>query len=331
MPVRMRHYDINQVLNMTCDRQKNGEKVIFIHTLWPVATKLFGLAKRHADTFISLYNTTNMKILCPVDLKDASLNALNYAGSLAQKMQVDLSLLHAVPASSLSKDEGMVTDAVLGREQEVARMLEKISGEVNQQFQVNCDFLIEKDSLVKAINNTAEAGNYGLVVMGTAGADNLSRHFFGTHTVEVLEKVNVPLLIVPADFYQSDIRKIVYATNYQEGDDQSIVQLINFADTLQAELTILHVSDKGKPANMETFEAYRDFISERFYYNIPLKIEQVSYSDVEEGLLNYMQQNQTDLLAMLTRKRGYFGEMFHESLTKKMALLAEYPLLVFHQ
>jgi len=91
------------------------------------------------------------------------------------------------------------------------------------------------------------------------------------------------------------------------------------------------VSHSGNPAKLDVFKSYQDYVYEEFYYDLNVKLEQVVYDDVEQGILDYMAKNKGDMLAMLTKHRGLLGQITHESLTRKLALLAEYPQLVFHK
>lgn len=272
-----------------------------------------------------------MKILCPIDLSEAAINAIEYAARLAKASAGCVSLLHTVPETVLITDEGHTSDTLLQAEGAIAERLEAQALQVRERFRVPCNFTLSHESLSTAIGKRVQKEGFDLVLMGTEGASELRKFMFGSNTTQVMEKINSPVMVVPADFKYAEIKHLVYATNYQPGDDESIVELFRLADLLGANVTILHVGKHYTSSRLELFNAYQEFIFEEFYYDFNLKVEQVIYDDVAEGLLEYMDEKEGDVLAMLTHHRSFFQELFHESLTRKMALLAEYPLLVFHK
>ena len=55
-----------------------------------------------------------------------------------------------------------------------------------------------------------------------------------------------------------------------------------------------------------------------------------NHEDILQGLQQYITANKVDLVAMLTHKRFILDAMYNESLTKKMTLYTDVPILVFH-
>lgn len=272
------------------------------------------------------------KILCPVDLKGASLNALNYAASFCRQTASTLTIYHAITEAVITDNrDDLLPDEVLEKKSEAEQAIDKICRETRENFSISCNYVLENANLADGIANISKKEEYGLIIMGTKGANKLSKFVTGSNTVNVIDQIDCPILAVPADYYNAEIQNIIYATNYQKGDDESITELLGIANMLGAKLTILHVSQSGHPAKLEVFKTYQDYVYEEFYYDLDVRLEQVVYDDVEQGILDYMEKNNGDMLAMLTKHRGLLEQITHESLTRKMALLAEHPILVFHR
>lgn len=272
-----------------------------------------------------------MKILCPVDLQEASLNAINYAGDLAKRIGIPLTLMHVVPEATLIRQEAFTSDELLRLEGKAEELLEKICHETGNQFDILCDYLIEKVDLGGGVAKIAAQYGYGLIVTGTNGANEIGKYLFGTNAMDIIENTRIPVIVVPADHYDTRVDHIVYASNYQEGDHENITQLLDLANSLNASVTILHVSTEENPTSIDMFEAYSDFIFDKFYYTVPLNIEQIVHKHPVQGIMEFMQKNGGDLLAMLTHHRNFFENAFHKSVTKQFAMIAEYPIMVFHR
>ena len=271
------------------------------------------------------------KILCPIDFGDASINAIDYAANIAKRTGASLTLLNVLPVTAVTVDDPSFTDAYIHKKQENKQRLEKMVKETISSFGIECDYRVDKSEVEDDIPEVVNKENYDLVVMGTDGATSLFEYYTGSNTSKTVEKTDCPVLAIPFDFLYADIKKIVYATNYREGEDIYIKQLLDFARPFDADVAILHVSHKDTPVSKDVFTSFKNNIEEEFPEENNLHFERIIYDDVADGLEKYLSQNNVDILGLLTRHRNFFQKMFHTSITKKMALFSDYPVLVFHK
>jgi nucleotide-binding universal stress UspA family protein len=57
----------------------------------------------------------------------------------------------------------------------------------------------------------------------------------------------------------------------------------------------------------------------------------IENDDVKQTILNFTKSYEIDLLAMLNYKRGFFEELFRQSLTQKLSYHLQVPLLAIHE
>ena len=81
--------------------------------------------------------------------------------------------------------------------------------------------------------------------------------------------------------------------------------------------------DQARMANIkrhleEQYEGYR-FIC-----------DVIRHEEVIQGLQDYIERKEIDLLALTTHKRGVIERLFNPSIAKKMIFHSYVPLLVFH-
>jgi nucleotide-binding universal stress UspA family protein len=57
----------------------------------------------------------------------------------------------------------------------------------------------------------------------------------------------------------------------------------------------------------------------------------IENEDVKQTILNFTNSYDGDLLAMLNYKRGFFEELFKQSLTQKLSYHVKVPILALHQ
>lgn len=80
--------------------------------------------------------------------------------------------------------------------------------------------------------------------MGTQEASGLEQLLLGSYTADVVDKVDCPLLVIPAYVIFKKPEKIIFATDFQFNDFININQAPVVAETFEAEIMITHVSTK---------------------------------------------------------------------------------------
>lgn len=142
------------------------------------------------------------RILCPIDFSDASLSALEYAMSLAEEADADLTLLHSieVPPELLERIP-VPPDFDIDRchaEAEAAclqRLRELVPPAVRSFCHV--ETAVREGAAHRQILRLAGEQTTDLIVMGVHGRGALDVLLFGSNTARVIRAAACPVLIVP--------------------------------------------------------------------------------------------------------------------------------------
>jgi len=273
------------------------------------------------------------KILFPTDFSANAQNAYTYALHLAEKLQANITTLHAylpivVPVNALGNT---VMDLTEMQEMEewsdykraAKTMHEKAVKEHLEEVGVN--HLMEEGTAVDTVLEKAMLENVDMIVMGTKGASGLIGTLLGSNTALVIEKATVPVLAVPKNAQYRPIRKMAIATDFDELQEDAIAKALEFAKLFNAELHCIHVN-----------VAHNPFLGERMsklcshFADAPkLTFEVLEGLDVLKTVDEYIHENDIDVLVMQTHKRTFFQKLFGVSYTKKMAFHTRIPLLSF--
>lgn len=283
-----------------------------------------------------------LKILVPVDLADDAINAAQYAFALAAAApQAQLLLLHCYQDYLADADVDAFAPADLPPSEEVtARVLYRNVNEAEERLEelfqqlraealaVNAHLHLERAFIhglpEDVIPDEVQRFKPDLVVMRTKGESNMARSFFGTVTTKVIEHLDTPVLTVPASYAGTPPAKVAYATNFEQTDAKTISRMAQLLAHLNPDLYCVHVG-KGKDQLMLLQEQVKQQTTgESITYTL------LDGSNVPEALQTYARQQQVNLLALTTHKRSLFGSILHPSLTQKLVLASEVPLLVFH-
>ncbi len=268
------------------------------------------------------------KLLVPTDFSECASNALRFATRLNTPIMLMSAYLQ--PSAAAPVPLSVVKEDNQERVNELYARLSDLS-EVTRTAGVNCDILAVEGMPGETIVSAAVEQGVDLLVMGSQGENTLSGAILGSTTTHVIEKANCPVLVVPFD-YQPDtpIRQITYATNYAEGDKASIAQTASIAKQLGASVLILHVAENEEAMEQERqrLNAFKqEILGVVTYPKISFELKQ---GNVEAVIMAQMVAGTTDLLALNTRHRGFWGRLFGHSLTRDLTMTAHLPVLAFH-
>ena len=270
------------------------------------------------------------KIICPTDFSSTANNAIEYAAKLAKKMGAELELYHV----QLIYATDTVSPVIASQNMLViSERLEKMAKEVNKTFNISCNSIVEAsdEELEKAI--TDQALEDTIIVMGTNGADDVFEFIFGTNSYHVIKKSKCPVLLIPEGVQYKEIKKIVFAWDYTKNNKLSFLQVKDFIKVYSPEIVFLHIGQSNSSASIDVFETLK---SEMLSYLGDL--EKVSFERIyldtpetySERIDNYIENSNSDLLAVTFYERGFFGNLFHGSVVKGLTEITSYPLLTLH-
>ena len=272
------------------------------------------------------------KIICPTDFSPASLNAVEYAAKLCQVTGAELELLNIQSAmpyqlvlpSTPRKKEIDQAIPVLTHE------LEKLSNEVNKAYHISCFFDIETSTfpLEEAIAMKAEEQT--LVVAGTNGADDTFQRFAGSHAFGMTKHVSAPLLVIPENFSFGTLRRLVYAWDYNPVDRNFLAFLKQFSDALHVKTDLVHVSRYETDVSKKIWSYMKNVAKEIFSDDQVVEFHRIVSTDVRGSLDKYMEETQSNVLAMRIHHGTLVKKIFHHNAGDATRDLPPYPVLVLH-
>lgn len=270
-------------------------------------------------------------IIVATDFSDASLNAANYAADMAQAIHANLLLVHIyqIPVTYLeipvtSEAEETRIDAEESLSQLKEQLIKRTAGNVNVASRfVTGVFFPELKNVCEEINPYA-------VVMGSQGTTAAQQVFFGEHTVYAMNHLMWPLTTIPLHARFSRIKKICLACDFTKVVDSTPVKEIELlVNDFHAEL---HVINSGK---REAFEPNTVFESGILLQEIlaPLKPQYhfITDENANEGIINFVENNDIDLLITLPKRHGLLEKLIHKSISKQLVLHCHIPVMAMHQ
>jgi len=277
-------------------------------------------------------NFGNMdKIIIPVDFSDVSTNAFVFGHRMATDISAVVKALHVYLPTSKELYESSVVDVdfIEMRKNQLNTFVGEFdkdwAGDIMKTSIIDSEFRTGfpgEEILDSVEDNAAE-----MIVMGTTGDSGSIKKWFGSVSTKIMNEAPCPVLLVPENAGYKGVNNLLYAYNDIDLDKALIDQLAQFSSKYEATLHLIHVDDK-ESTNPGFY--LKELFQEK-YPNHKIKISSIYNPDVTEAIDEYAEANSIDIIALGTKNRSFFDRIFHESITQKMALQSELPLLILKQ
>lgn len=277
-------------------------------------------------------------ILYATDYSKNSIAALKYANTMSLKMKTKLLVVHVFNYPTILDDLSLKEeDPFADIEGDVfkkqnTKLISFCKKNLNDDLEnLNIEIeAIENKSVVKGILLKANEVEAFIIVTGMKHNSALKGFILGNTTKQLLKKSPCPVLTIPSDTVHTQIKTIVYATDFEEEDLGAIDKLTEIAKPFNANIKIVHVSSFEKIVGERQKKDIKDTIQKYIEYD-NFEID-ILYSDnVFNDLKKYLGNVNADLVAMLEREsKSFTSQIFHKDLVKKMESYCKIPLIIFN-
>jgi len=273
------------------------------------------------------------KILVPTDFSDNAWNAIVYALEFFKNEECEFYILHTYTPTFYRADYmigGPMVSAIPDVGVEIAQAgLDKTLVEIKLKFKNpkhKFKTLSAFNVLTDEIREVVDQKNIDFVVMGTQGAAGAKEIFLGTHTVHVIRKSKIPVLVIPKKYKYQEIKSILFPTDYTTPYVQEDLNYImDVAKMHNAKLTILNVKDDYSPtdsqiANRKSLEVY--------FGTLDYVVNQVKGKLMPDAIHEFIAQHNIGLLAMMNRKHSFLERLLIKPNVDSIGYHTKIPFLV---
>lgn len=281
-------------------------------------------------------------ILLPTDFTEVSEKALEFAIEIAKSTNAKIIVTNSfIMHIMYSTDIPMaVPQKFYDDEEEGATLkLRKICERINENTSaigrnLTSDYVYKYDIAANEIIKLTTEKEIDLLIMGTTGRE----HFFGffeSTALEVLAKSNCPMMIVNKNSIFKPFKKVFYALEDLNKDIFTTIKLVTLLNTFEPHYTILHAnSESNQQDNKEAKEEEAIILvkSIKEYTNYgQIKHKTIYAKKTSDALIDFLRENEFDLLVLLKLDRNWINKLFHQSLIKHFLESMDKPLLIMHK
>lgn len=273
-------------------------------------------------------------LLAPTDFSPASINAVNYAADMALATGADLHLIHVyqlpltlteTPLPLTSADE--LRENAEQRLSELRRDVEHItSGKLSIRTEARFGLVADE------IEDACKEVNPSAVIMGTTGHSAVERVLFGGTTQAAIKRLTWPVICVPKGTeYGTGIQKVGLATDLRDVEETiPFEHIASFIKEMNAELHVLNVEKEShKEPLADSLE--QTAILGTAIKELDPKFHFITNDNVEEGIEEFAETNNLDLIIVIPRKHNFTERLFKTSSTKKIMRESHIPVMCVHE
>lgn len=275
------------------------------------------------------------EILFPTDFSACAENALQHALGLALASGAAIRLLNAVylplpvPGVIINPIGELQTEA----ENSLKAMAEDLRVWLNAAGLPAVDIHVEAKIgfAPEVIVASSKSHQSDLIVLGTQGAGGAKGFFLGSNASAVIRHAECPVYVVPGTAAWGGISSLGYATDLEVIDTEVLGTIALLASLFHSRIEALHVTPGTKALSPQQAAAFIQTVGVH-YPGVSLKFTELGIPgrDIGAALEEIVAAHGTDLLVLYKQDHHGLGGLFHRSLTEKMALHAQIPLLVCH-
>ncbi|PZX53968.1 nucleotide-binding universal stress UspA family protein [Algoriphagus ratkowskyi] len=278
------------------------------------------------------------KVLVPFDFTEQAQNALDLTTHLSNKFEnVEITVLHVIEVPSASGMGTMGGGEMLPVYENQIFFIELMNRRKQQlkdlesQYASNNYVLKTKIVLGNAFQNISSAiidQNPDLVIMGSKGSSGMEEVLLGSNAEKIVRTSHCPVLTVKGAINPETFKKIVFASDFKDDQDELAERLKTIQKLFDADLYLVLINTPGNfESTRESARRIKNFANK---YSITHAVAEIYNANSEEaGIVEFAEDIDADMIAMATHGRTGLIHLFTGSIAEDVVNHAKRPVWTF--
>lgn len=271
-------------------------------------------------------------IIIPTDFSPAANNAADYAMELAKFFDCKIILLNVYPIPTASYEVPFQSESITVLQNVAETGLYHLRRNLIAKYGTGTEIEYYSDmgDPYAVINKHAKSLKADMIVMGIVGeAGKFKEHLIGSTAVSVARKQEIPSFIIPEGVKYQRIHKISFACDLDRTEETDLVYVAKFfCKVFDAKLEIVNV-EGGHEELVNNRVRTMNYLEDRLR-TVEHQTVHLSGSDVARSLEDHYKKHPCDVIMLNPKRHNIFYNLFHESITNKLAFHAHVPILSIH-
>lgn len=276
-------------------------------------------------------------ILCCVDGKNYSQSACDYAVLISNNMKLPLKFLNIIEHSSKSEKLDLSGNIKLGEKDDILEELTKeeatrskcaikegkeLLNSLKQRALETCKYDVTISQVHgDVLENILEYKNNTVVLV--IGIKSHENHKIGDNVKEIIREIHKPVLLVNNDFIVP--KKVLIAYNGSEESKKLLKQTSISPVFKDVKRDIVNIND-DKTLSKKLLDDAKEIYSKQNINDVEVS---VLSGEPKKAILDYLEQNDCDILAMGAFGHSRIKEFIFGSFTSDILSEVKKPILLF--
>ena len=262
-------------------------------------------------------------IIVGIDFSESSNNALELAKVMAKKSLAEITLLHTHMPTYV--DPSIPIGLIDFNEGDLIKSLEKIARETQEQG-IKTNILVQYGSLLQSVNDLSEEGKADFLVIGKSEPTGLIEKLLGSTSQTLLNNIKIPMLVVPQNFFQKEIKRICVASELEFQETNVWASILEISNFLNAGIDLLSIRT---PDALDLNEDHGFLLDAQKTLRIgEEQIHIIEDENLQEGIKRYIKHHKMDLLVLNSHKRDFLEKLLAPSKSKSILSWSQFPVLI---
>jgi nucleotide-binding universal stress UspA family protein len=271
------------------------------------------------------------QILVATDFSTSAANAMEYAMALAKMLDMEVCAIHAIhPTEGINNNtyNAIFIDDYYNNKRQALKEWAATFTAKEEYKDIEVNTICGVGFLKNVITKYIDEHHVELLVMGIIGSTGITG-IVGSNASMMVSVVKIPTLIVPLESKLSETPVITLATDYETrlsaGDVNALNEMVEAFGS--EKMNVLYVAEKPGKKNLETGESrLRDLIK-----NIELDFNYINDSRPLNGIMDFVEKNETDILCLVKHHHNIVYRLFNRSTVNQVMNKSVKAVLVLHE
>jgi nucleotide-binding universal stress UspA family protein len=164
--------------------------------------------------------------------------------------------------------------------------------------------------------------------MGTSTIDNIKKWIIGTNALRIVTEAKCPVITLKSAPDSSPIKRIILPMDLTKEGREKVVKAVKWAKLFNAEIHVISAYSMNDESIFFRLHSQQNqvvkFIEE---HNVSCVAHLLKVNDTVDGILDYVLENQIDLMVITTHEQLEIVNSFLGSFAKSMMRGAKIPII----
>jgi len=247
-------------------------------------------------------------IIVPIDFSEQSIIALSQTYNLARMSSADITLLHVIDEALFSSVLHLFSSKE--DQEELLRLgiqtkLNGLANDAKAKSGLEFNTRIEKGKIYDVVAEVAKEMNASFIVMGTSGETTLKKKFIGSNAIRVISDAPCPVITIKGKKHRSGCNTILLPLDLSKETKEKVTKCIEIARFFNSTVKVMSVIDTEDEFLINKLERQMDQVVEFIAtHQIACTGEFYKHKDISEGVLEYSEKINADLIIIMTQKES---------------------------